>query len=191
MERTTDEIVRMVAGSYAKKFNYIDKNDLAQEIHLRILHGMATSYDPSRGSAEKYIRAIANRTAYAYAYTQRHVVHGRMADLEKWKNVHTIPIEKPAEDEDSTRHRIHEPVSPEPTVDLTMWSNDIVECIQQIFEQHVEDGKLARGMLLEHRSAEEIADEYNVPSWRVYRATFRIRRAIKMDPRARLLWETK
>lgn len=192
MNRSIEEIVRMVAGSYAKKFQDIDKADLAQEIHLRILHGKEHTFDPTRGDFEPYARAIANRTAYAYVYAATCPVRGRTADLNNWKNIRGVPIGELSEnDTKGNRNASCNPPSKDPNADEMMRTQEIITCLQRIFEENVEDGKLARGILLENRPAGEIAEENNVPEWRVYRATFRIRRAIKTHPRARLLWETR
>jgi RNA polymerase sigma factor (sigma-70 family) len=192
MKHTTDEIVRMVSGSYAKKFDWIDRRDLAQEIHLKILHGKKHTYDPSRGDFEPYARAIANRTAHAYVFAIRCPAHGRVADLKKWKNIRAIPIGELSEDDSRGGRNIpFEPQSLDPSVDDKLRAAEIVECLQQIFEANREDGELARGILLENMSAEDVAEAHNVPAWRVYRATYRIRRAIKMNSRARLLWGIK
>lgn len=192
MTRTTEEIVRMVAGSYAKKFDGVDAADLAQEIHLKILHGKAHTFDPTRGDFEPYARSIANRTAHAYVYGSRCPVHGRTADLYRWKNIRGVPIGELSEDDSrGTRNVSCDPPTKDQSADEAMNTAEIIECLQRIFEEHSEDGKLARGMLLENQSAEEVAEEHSVPTWRVYRATFRIRRAIKANPRARLLWETR
>lgn len=191
MKYTTEEIIEMVSKSYAQKFDGIDVRDLAQEIRLKIMHGKQNTYDPTRGEFEPYARAIANRTAHAYVYAQRSPVHGRTADFKRWKNARAVIISSSSEDENGNRFDACDPPSLDRNVDEVLWSQDVVDCLQQIFEEHAEDGRLARGILLENRPAGEIAEENNVPEWRVYRATFRIRRAIKTHPRARLLWETR
>ena len=189
---STEEMIVTVAKTYARNFDGIDADDLAQEIRLHVYHGKATSYDESIGDFAPYARAIANRTAHAYVYAQRCPVHGRMANLKRWKGMYAVSIDANTQKESSNKRReTHEPHAHEEGIDELIWSRDVVDCIQAIFDAYKEDGRLARQILLEQKSAEDVARKNNLPTWRVYRATFRLRRAIKANPQARLLWETR
>lgn len=195
MQKTVEEIVKMVSVSYAQRFDGVSADELAQEIWLRILHGKAHSYDPTRGNFEPYARAIANRTAQAFVYSLRCPVHGRASDVKKWKHLRAVTVINDGGARDYNQpHKYRDgcdPQSPTAHTDDMLWSNDVVSCLQQIFDAHAKDGELAREVLIEHRSAEDVAKEHDVSVPRIYRATCKIRRAIKAHPRARLLWETR
>ena len=178
MDIQIERMARRMARSFAFHYrgNANDNEDYFQEAMCVVLE-IREHCDPSR-DFQNYARGAIRRRLYWYATKEHAPVIGST------HSIRALNVSRSTELTDRIQHLI----TPEFLLHSARWALDISMLIQDAFER-VPDGEVARKVLLDGLPAGEVAYEHSFPLWRVYRATRKVRKAIRTDRRLQTLWE--